>query len=85
MIEVELLADVIHRHRRMIITKDKLNILTDIVREDCMLLDEMMTKYSRYEHAQSMEAPVELPLPEELLQDIAKLKKWRDDLELRRK
>jgi energy-coupling factor transporter ATP-binding protein EcfA2 len=85
MIEVELLADVIHRHRRMIITKDKLNILTDIVREDCMLLDEMMTKYSRYEHAQSMEAPVELPLPEELLEDIAKLKKWRDDLELRRK
>lgn len=85
MIEVELLADVIHRHRRMIITKDKLIILTDIVREDCILLDEMMTKYSRYEHAQSMEAPVELPLPEELLEDIAKLKKWRDDLEVRRK
>ena len=85
MIEIELLADVIHRHRRMIITKDKLTILTDIVQEDCKLLDDMMTKYSRYEHAQSAEAPVELPLPDELSEDIAKLKKWRDALEARRK
>ena len=84
-VEIELLADVIHRHRRMIITKDKLTILTDIVQEDCKLLDDMMTKYSRYEHAQSAEAPVELPLPDELSEDIANLKKWRDALEARRK
>jgi hypothetical protein len=45
----------------------------------------MMTKYSRYEHAQSAEAPVELPLPDELAQDIATLKAWRDGLEARRK
>ena len=85
MIELELLADVIQRHRRAINTLGKLEKLADIKPEDCELLDEMMTKYSRYEHAQSAEAPVELPLPDELAQDIAKLKAWRDGLEARRK
>jgi energy-coupling factor transporter ATP-binding protein EcfA2 len=85
MIEVELLADVIQRHRRAINTLGKLYKLADIKPEDCALLDEMMTKYSRYEHAQSTEAPVELPLPDELAQDVAELKTWRDGLEARRK
>ena len=85
MIELELLADVIQRHRRAINTLGKLEKLADIKPEDCKLLDEKMTKYSRYEHAQSAEAPVELPLPDELAQDIADLKAWRDGLEARRK
>lgn len=85
MIELELLADVIQRHRRAINTLGKLDKLADIQVDDCRLLDEMMTKYSRYEHAQSAEAPVELPLPDELSEDVATLKKWRDGLELRRK
>jgi energy-coupling factor transporter ATP-binding protein EcfA2 len=85
MIELELLADVILRHRRAINTLGKLEKLADIRPEDCQLLEEMMTKYSRYEHAQSAEAPVELPLPDELAQDIATLKAWRDGLEARRK
>lgn len=84
-IELELLADVIQRHRRAINTQGKLDKLSDIKLEDCAFLDEMMTKYSRYEHAQSAEAPVELPLPDELAEDVAKLKKWRDELEARRK
>jgi hypothetical protein len=84
-IELELLADVIQRHRRAINTQGKLNKLSDIKPEDCTFLDEMMTKYSRYEHAQSAEAPVELPLPDDLAGDVAKLKKWRDELEARRK
>ncbi len=85
MIEVELLADVIQRHRRRIITDGKLEKLAQIEIKDCELLDGMMTKYSRYEHAQSAEAPVELPLPDELAQDVANLKVWRDELETRRK
>ena len=85
MIELELLADVIQRHRRAITTLGKLEKLADIQPEDCELRDEKMTKYSRYEHAQSAEAPVELPLPDELAQDIADLKAWRDGLEARRK
>jgi hypothetical protein len=84
-IELELLADVIQRHRRAIKTLGKLHKLADIKPEDCAFLDEMMTKYSRYEHSQSAEAPVELPLPDELFEDVAKLKKWRDELDARRK
>jgi hypothetical protein len=85
MIELELLADVIQRHRRAINTLGKLEKLADIKTEDCVFIDEMMTKYSRYEHAQSAEAPVELPLPDELAEDVSRLKKWRDELEDRRK
>lgn len=84
MIEWDLLADVIQRHRRAIKTLGKLDKLADIQPEDCTFLDEMMTKYSRYEHAQSLEAPVELPTPDELSEDVAKLKKWRDGLDARR-
>ena len=85
LIELDLLADVIQRHRRAINTQGKLEKLSDIKPEDCAFLDEMMTKYSRYEHSQSSEAPVELPQPDELNEDVAKLKKWRDELEDRRK
>lgn len=85
MIEVELLGDVIQRHRRAINTLGKLERLTDITSDDCVLIEDMMTKYSRYEHAQSAEAPVELPDPDELLEDVAKLKAWRDGVEARRK
>jgi energy-coupling factor transporter ATP-binding protein EcfA2 len=84
LIEIELLGDVIQRHRRAINTQGKLEKLADISAEDCAFLDEMMTKYSRYEHAQSAEAPVELPEPEELSADVARLKAWRDALEQRR-
>jgi energy-coupling factor transporter ATP-binding protein EcfA2 len=85
MIEWDLLADVIQRHRRGIKTMNKIEKLADILPEDCKFLDEMMTKYSRYEHAQSAEAPVALPEPDELEEDVARLKKWRDELEKRRK
>lgn len=84
-IELELLADVIQRHRRAINTQGKLEKLSDIEPSDCALLDEMMTKYSRYEHAQSPEAPVELPLPDELDEDLTRLKVWREGLDARRK
>ncbi len=42
-----------------------------------------MSKYSRYEHSQSSEAPVSLPDPEDLKVDIESLKAWRDEFEKR--
>lgn len=85
MIETDLLADVLLRHRRQIKTLNKIDKLSDITDEDCRFIDEMMTRYSRYEHSQSAEAPVALPDPDELEEDVGKLKEWRDGIEKRRK
>lgn len=35
-----------------------------------------MTKYSCYEHSQPLEAPVQMPEPNELDLDVDKLLKW---------
>lgn len=79
MIELELLADVIQRFRRAVNTKDKLNKLPRITSEDCKLFDDLMTKYSRYEHSQPNEAPVAPPSPDELKTDMETLRNWRTE------
>ena len=79
LIELELLADVVQRFRRPINTMGKIGKLARIKKEDCDLLDAMMTKYSRYEHAQPKEAPVILPEPTEIKNDLLKLKTWQTE------
>jgi len=79
MIEIDLLADVVQRFRRAVNTMGKISLLSRITEEDCKFFDEMMTKYSRYEHSQPGEAPVQTPLPDELRQDFDALKTWRDE------
>ncbi len=77
MIEYELLADVVQRFRRAVNTQGKLDKLARITTEDCKLLDDLMTKYSRYEHSQPNEAPVAPPTPDELKTDMEALRDWR--------
>lgn len=79
MIECELMADVVQRYRRAVNTMGKIGKLAHISEADCKYFDEMMTKYSPYEHSQPGEAPVELPGPDELKADFEGLKKWRED------
>ncbi|MDP3285912.1 MAG: AAA family ATPase, partial [Desulfobacterales bacterium] len=78
-IELVLLADVIQRHRRDINTKGKIEHLCKIRKEDCKIIDYFMTKYSKYEHSQSLESPVDVPEPESIRNDIEKLLKWHDE------
>ena len=73
LIENDLLADVVQRFRRAIHTLNKINKLASIQLDDCALLDGMMTKYSCYEHSQPSEAPIFLPPPDELADDLDKL------------
>jgi hypothetical protein len=40
------------------------------------MIDELMTKYSRYEHSQPDEAPVPLPEPDEIAADLTRLQIW---------
>jgi len=83
MIELELLADIVQRHRRAVQTIGKINKLAKINHNDCKFFDEMMTKYSKYEHSQSDEAPVTLPDPDELNKDLNNLKEWHDNFKKR--
>jgi len=76
MIECELIADVVQRYRRAINTMGKIGNLAKISEPDCQYFDDMMTKYSRYEHSQPLEAPVPLPGPDELETDFNALKDW---------
>jgi hypothetical protein len=40
------------------------------------MIDELMTKYSRYEHSQPDEAPVPLPEPDDIAADLTRLQVW---------
>jgi len=82
-IEYDLLADVVQRFRRAVQTKGKLHKLARITKEDCEFFNEMMTKYSRYEHSQPIEAPVPLPMPDELKMDLEALRDRLTELSTR--
>jgi hypothetical protein len=84
MIEIELMSDVIQRYRRSVQTMGKIGNLAKISPEDCRLFDDLMTKYSRYEHSQPLEAPVPLPEPSELEEDFNLLKLWAEDFKQRK-
>lgn len=75
-VEYNLLSDVVQRFRRPINTKGKIHNLAKITKDDCIFIDDMMSKYSNYEHLQPKEAPIRLPEPEEIETDLNKIKKW---------
>jgi len=77
-IENDLLCGVVQRFQRPIHTI-KLKNLAKLKPDDCNLLDSLMTKYSRFEHSQPTESPVELPKLDELLEDMTSLKIWREE------
>lgn len=78
-VELYFLADIVQRHRRSINTLGKIESLVKITQSDCDLINTYMTKYSFYEHSQSSESPVELPLPDELEHDINTILTWYDE------
>jgi len=56
-VEDDLLNQVVRRHRRSVTTDNRLAPLPHISPEDCKFIDDLMTKYSCYEHSQSQEMP----------------------------
>ena len=83
MIEYELMSDVVQRYRRAINTMGKISNLAKISEADCKYFDDLMTKYSRYEHSQPLEAPVPLPEPDELETDFNALRDWLSEFKER--
>lgn len=76
-VEDDLLNQVLRRHRRSVTTDNRLAPLPHISPEDCKFIDDLMTKYSCYEHSQSQEMPSFLPEEPELRADLESLKTWR--------
>ena len=77
-IEHDLLCGVVERFQRPV-NSLKLMELAKLSESDCNLLDSLMTEYSRFEHSQPTESPVDLPTIDELLADMNKLKSWREE------
>ena len=77
-VENDLLNDVVKRHRRSVTTDNRIGALSKITRDDCKYIDDLMTKYSCYEHSQSQEGPPAfIPDEAELRIDLVSLKTWR--------
>lgn len=83
-VEFHLLADVVQRYRRAVNTMGKVSSLAKINKSDCEMIDKFMTKYSFYEHSQPLESPVELPLPDDISNDIKELLIWIDEFDKRK-
>lgn len=84
-VEDDLLNEVVKRHRRSVTTDNRLGALRFIEPADCQLIDDLMTKYSCYEHSQSQEVPVFIPEEPDLRADLEALKQWRKTFVDRRK
>lgn len=82
-VEKELLKGLVERFRRSVQTRH-IRTLANITVEDCVLIDELMTKYSRFEHSQSDDLPGILPEPEELAEDLDKVISWIDEYSKRK-
>lgn len=82
-IETDLLSKVVTRFGYSVNTL-RLKYLRAISQKDIDLFDKMMTKYSAYEHSQSMERPVELPELCEIENDIDLFIEWYNSFNKRR-
>lgn len=74
-----MLNNVVLRFRREVMTKGLLRQLSNITQNDCDLIDDLMTRYSVYEHSQADDLPA---VPPELIQleaDMQSLAAWMED------
>lgn len=82
-VESILLNEVLIRFRRQLQTQGKLGALAKISSEDCALIDDLMTRYSVYEHSQSDELPAAPPDFADIEADVVKLAIWIDEFQKR--
>ena len=84
-VEDTLLNGIVLRYRKDVQTNNRIKWLAEINEEDCKIIDEMMTKYSYYDHSMSDEMPLqEFPL-NEVEADLDKLIKWLEGIKKRQK
>lgn len=82
-VECDLLKEVVSRFSPEVQTKGKIMKLAQISESECKLIDDYMTKFSRFEHSQPCEAPIQVPKPEEIQADLLDIKEMIDKLRQR--
>lgn len=83
-IEESLLSGIVLRHKYGLTTKDKLKHLAKIQIQDCEYLEKLMSDFSCFEHSQSNENPVEIPLPEVLHDNLDSVVRWHEEFTSRK-
>ena len=82
-VEKNLLSDIVQRFRRSVQTLNKIENLAKIRPDDCLFVDNFMTKYSHFEHSQPLETPVKIPGPDELSDDLTEIISWIKEFDKR--
>lgn len=82
-IETTLLSGVVLRHEKNI-SSQKIRYLKALTELDIDLFNDLMTKYSYYDHSWSTEKPISLPNISDIENDMNKLVKWFDEFSLRK-
>lgn len=75
-VEKVLMNGVVARFRRSVETKNKIGALAKINADDCTMIEDLMTRYSVFEHSQSNELPSGTPDYDQLKEDIEKFAMW---------
>lgn len=78
-VEVVMLNSVVLRFRREVMTKGLLRQVSNITQEDCDLIDDLMTRYSVYEHSQADDLPAVPPELAQLEADMQSLADWMEE------
>lgn len=84
-VEDTLLYGIVLRHRKSVQTQGKIMWLSKITQDDCKIIDDMMTKYSYYDHSMSDEAPLQEFTLEEIEQDVDSFIAWLENVGSRQK
>ena len=82
-IENDLLCGIVQRYQRPVHSLKLKDLAKKFEKSDCQLLESLMTKYSRFEHSQPAESPVQLPELSDVLADMEMLKNWREEYKKR--
>lgn len=82
-VESVLLNEVLIRFRRSLQTQGRIGALAKITANDCSLIDDLMTRYSVFEHSQSDELPAVRPEIDDIEADVAKLAAWIEEFSKR--
>jgi len=83
-VEDSLLNGIVLRYRKDVQTNNRIKWLSAINEDDCKLIDEMMTKYSYYDHSMSDELPLQEFSLTEIEEDLDRIIGWLEEIKKRK-